>query len=174
MIESIMTTTPPSAGITMRVAEEGDRFLIRRWLAQDDVQAWWGSRASAEAEIAVALSSMSSLCRMILKDGTPIGYAHAVDASTWGAAAAEIPSGAYDIDLFVADAASRGQGAGRAALDLLTAEVFATTFAVACSVVVSIRNEKAVRAFEHAGFSWVSVFQDPLSGPSWVMLKPRP
>ena len=164
--------TPPA--ITLRPATGADRFMLRRWLGQEDVQAWWGSKASAEAEIAVALASPSALCRIVEKNGAPIGYAHAIDASTWGASAAEIPAGAYDIDLFIADAGSRGLGIGRVALDLLSADVFATTLAVACAVVVSIKNEKATRAFERAGFRWVSIFQDPLSGPSWVMLKPRP
>jgi ribosomal protein S18 acetylase RimI-like enzyme len=169
-----MTAPLLSSSVSLRVAGEGDRFLIRRWLAQDDVQAWWGSRAAAEAEIAIARSSASSFCRVILKDGVPVGYGHAVDAKMWGAVSAAIPSGAYDIDVFVADAASRAQGVGRFALNALTAEVFASTLAVACSVVVAVRNEKAVRAFERSGFRWVSIFHDPLSGPSWVMLKPRP
>jgi RimJ/RimL family protein N-acetyltransferase len=169
-----MTEPHAQATITLRPATGADRFLLRRWTGQNDVQAWWGSKASAEAEIAVALESPSALCRIILKDDAPIGYAHAIDAGTWGAAAAEIPAGAYDIDLFIANASSRGQGIGRAALDLLTTEVFATTLAVACAVVVAIKNEQATRAFERAGFRWVSIFQDPLSGPSWVMLKPRP
>jgi RimJ/RimL family protein N-acetyltransferase len=169
-----MSTLNPSLSITTRSVTESDRFLIRRWVSQPDVQAWWGSRAAAEAEIALALASSSSLCRMIEKDGTPIGYGHAVNAGVWSDTIAGIPPGAYDIDLFIAAAESRGQGAGRCALDQLTAEVFATTLAVACSVVVAIRNEKAVRAFERAGFSWVAIAHDPLSGPSWVMLKPRP
>ncbi len=59
-------------------------------------------------------------------------------------------------------------------LALLTEEVFATTLAVACSAVVSIRNEAAVRAYERAGFRWLRVLQDPLLGPSWLMLKERP
>jgi RimJ/RimL family protein N-acetyltransferase len=159
---------------TTRPVRDGDRFLIRRWLSQSDVQTWWGSRAAAEAEIAVALESPSSLCRIIEKDNVPVGYGHAVDAGIWGDTAPSVPPGAYDIDLFVADSDSRGQGAGRVALDALTSDVFATTLAVACSVVVAIRNETAVRAFERAGFQWVAVTHDPLSGPSWVMLKPRP
>ena len=66
------------------------------------------------------------------------------------------------------------KGFAHAALDLLTEEVFATTLAVACSAVVSIRNEAAVRAYERAGFRWQRVWQDPLFGPCWLMLLERP
>ena len=52
--------------------------------------------------------------------------------------------------------------------------MFATTLAVACSGLVSIRNEAAARAYERAGFRWLQVLQDPLLGPSWLMLKERP
>ena len=58
-------------------------------------------------------------------------------------------------------------------LALLTEEVFATTLAVACSSLVSIRNETAARAYERTGFRWLQVLQDPLLGPSWLMLKER-
>ena len=59
-------------------------------------------------------------------------------------------------------------------LALLAEEVFATTLAVACSGVVSIRNEAAARAYERAGFRWQRIWSDRLLGPSWLMLKERP
>jgi aminoglycoside 6'-N-acetyltransferase len=163
---------PPLA---LRPATPQDRFLIRRWLAAPDAQEWWGSAASAEAGITLAMASATALPRIIEHEGRPIGYAHAVEIGVWAEERPEdLPAGTWDIDLFLATAEHRGQGPGRIALELLTAEVFATTLAVACSAVVSVRNEAAVRAYEQAGFRWRRIWPDPLFGPCWLMLKERP
>ena len=161
--------------VTLRPALAADRFMIRRWLTEPHVETWWGSRASAEAKVTLALGSDGALCRIICYDGVAAGYAHAVDMALWGGAWPQgLPAGAFDIDLFVGEKSLVGRGIGRATLGLLAADVFATTLAVACAVVVSIRNEAAVRAYEKAGFHWISVWEAPVTGPSWVMLKLRP
>ena len=58
-------------------------------------------------------------------------------------------------------------------LNQLAEEVFSTTFAVALSVFVSLANEPAIRAYERAGFQWQQVWEDPIHGPSWMMLRLR-
>jgi aminoglycoside 6'-N-acetyltransferase len=139
------------------------------------VQAWWGNAASAEAEITLAMGSEASLCRIIESDGTPVGYAHAVEIGLWGEEQPDdLPVGTWDIDLFIAAPEHRGRGAGASALAQLVEEVFATRLAVACCAVVSIRNEAAARAYEKAGFRWTRIWQDPLVGPCWLMLRERP
>ena len=149
--------------------------MVRRWLSDPQVQSWWGTAASAEAKITLALASTAALSRIIERDGIAIGYAHAVETGLWAAEPPEgVPAGGWDVDYFVAPAASDATEVGSAVLALLTKEVFATTLAVACSGLVSIRNEAAVRAYERAGFRWLQVLQDPLLGPSWLMLKERP
>ena len=165
----------PTPHVTLRQARASDRFMIRRWLAEPHVEAWWGGRASAEAKVTLALASDSALCRIIDADGAPVGYAHGVDMALWGGAwPSGLPSGAFDVDLFVGDRARVGQGIGRQAIDLLVAEVFAATLALGCAVIVSIRNEAAVRAYEKAGFRWVAVWDAPGAGRSWVLLRNRP
>ena len=161
--------------IRLRQATPEDRFRIRRWLVEPEIQAWWGNAASAEAQINLAMGSHTALCRIIECDGAPIGYGHAVEVGLWGEARpAEIAPGTWDVDLFIASAEHRGRGLGAIALGLLVAEVFATTLAVACCGGVSIRNETAVRAYERAGFRWRRIWNDPLFGPSWLMLRERP
>jgi RimJ/RimL family protein N-acetyltransferase len=161
--------------ITLRPATPEDRFRIRRWLAEPEIQAWWGNAASAEAEINLAMASDTALCRIVEADGAPVGYAHAVEIGVWGAPRPEeVPAGTWDIDLFIASAEHRGRGLGAAALALLAEEAFATTLAVACCGFVSVRNEAAVRAYEQAGFRWRRIWSDPLLGPCWLMLKDRP
>jgi RimJ/RimL family protein N-acetyltransferase len=151
-----------------------DRFLIRRWLAAPHVAAWWGSRESGEAAITLAMQSPSALCRMIVAGGQAVGYGHAVDIGLWGETLPpDVPAGAYDIDAFVGEAVQRGRGIGGTAVRLLAEEVFATTLACACCVFAPIKNEAAVRAYEKAGFRWRHVWQDPIDGPSWVMILER-
>jgi RimJ/RimL family protein N-acetyltransferase len=160
--------------IGLRPATPEDRFLIRRWLSDPQVQSWWGTAASAEAEITLALASTAALPRIIERDGFPTGYAHAVETGLWARRPPEgVPAGSWEVDYFVAPAASDADGIGGVVRALLTEEVFATTLAVACSGLVSIRNEAAARAYERAGFRWLQLLQDPLLGPSWLMLKER-
>lgn len=167
--------TPDAGLIRLREVHGPDQARIRQWLRDPHVQRWWGNAGTAEAEVAMALATDGALCRIILAGNEPIGYAHALDAAHFGdAAAAGIPTGAFDCDLFIASEAYRGKGYGQRALELLVEEVFATTLAIACSIVVSVRNERAVRAYEAAGFEWRRVWQDPVMGPSWVMIKERP
>jgi RimJ/RimL family protein N-acetyltransferase len=165
----------PHAELRLRPATPEDRFRIRRWLAGPDVEAWWGNAASAEAEITLAMDSKAALPRMIELGGAPIGYAQAVEIGLWGGNGPDgLDPGTWDVDLFIGEAAHRGQGLEAAALAQLTDEVFSTTLAVACCAVVPVRNETGVRACERAGFRWQRIWQDALSGPSWVMVKERP
>ena len=63
---------------------------------------------------------------------------------------------------------------GQRALQLLKEEVFSTTLATAVCVFAPIKNEKAVRAYEKAGFRWQRIWSDPAAGPSWFMVAERP
>jgi aminoglycoside 6'-N-acetyltransferase len=164
--------TPPA--VTLRPATRGDDALIERWIRTPDIQRWWGDTATAFAEVQLARQSESALCRIIEAAGRPVGYAQAIDAALWGPQLPDgMPPGTYDVDLFVAEPSVRGLGVGAAALDLIVAEVFATTLAMAVSVFASLRNEAAVRAYEKAGFRWVRILEDPSSGPMWMMLRQR-
>jgi aminoglycoside 6'-N-acetyltransferase len=164
-----------SGEVRLRPASSADWHLIRGWLARADIEAWWGPRSATEAEVNIALNSRHALCRIIEHAGTPVGYAHAVDAKMWGdELPQDLPSGTWDLDLFIASEEHRGKGVGQFALAQLKDEVFGTTLATAVCVFPSIRNERAVRAYEKAGFSWRRIWDDPHTGPSWFMLAERP
>ena len=164
-----------SETVRLRPARRADWDLIRGWLARPDIEAWWGPRNATEAEVNIALNSGHALCRIIEAAGVAVGYAHAVDATMWGD---ELPQdlapGTWDLDLFIASEEHRGRGVGQAALAQLKDEVFGTTLATAVCVFPSIRNERAVRAYERAGFRWQRIWNDPHMGPSWFMLAERP
>lgn len=123
------------------------------------------------------MESSAAICRLIepFPGSQPIGYAQAIEL---GLLAGEIPkgldAGAWNCHLFIASASHRGQGFGQAALSQLVSEVFASTLAVACAITLSIRNERAARAYERIGFHWVGIDDDPIFGPSWIMRCDRP
>jgi RimJ/RimL family protein N-acetyltransferase len=165
---------PESPHINLKPATRADFGLIRRWLALPDVQEWWGPVTATEAEVNIALGAEHAICRIIEADGKPVGYAHAVDATLWGDnLPQDLEPGTWDLDLFVAAEEHRGKGVGQTALALLRDEVFATTLAMAVCIFPSVKNERAVRAYEKAGFRWQSVWHDPLTGPSWFMVSKR-
>lgn len=168
-----MATAAPA--VRLRPVATADQSLILRWLAQPDIEAWWGPRSATQAEVTIALGETTALCRIIEADGEPVGYAHAVDAMVWGASLPDdLEPGTYDIDLFIASAAHRGRGVGQAALRALMEEVFTTTLTVAVCVFASVANEGAVRAYEKAGFRWRRVVADPVMGHEWFMIAQRP
>jgi RimJ/RimL family protein N-acetyltransferase len=159
----------------LRPALMQDRFRIRRWLADPEVAASWGNAASVEAEISLALASKTALCRIVDSDRTSIGYAHALEIGLWSEERpADLAAGTWHIGYFLASGQHRHVRAGAAVLALLSAEVFATTLAVACSSVVSVKDETAARAYERVGFRWRRIWNDRLLGPSWLMLRERP
>lgn len=161
--------------VRLRPATAADWSLIREWLRRRDIQDWWGPASATEAEVTIALNSQQAICRIIEADHQPVGYAHAVDATLWGDNLPdELEPGTWDLDLFVASEAHRGRGVGQVALARLAEEVFATTLAIAVCVFPSVRNERAVRAYEKAGFRWKRIWDDPLVGPSWFMVAERP
>lgn len=161
--------------ITLRPATDADWPTLRDWLRMPDVKDWWGSASAAEAEIRTVLETNSAIARIIEAGNEPIGYAHAIDATYWGTDLPDgMPPGTWDVDIFIASKQHRGNGAGPRAMDLLAEEVFGSTLALAMSVFVSVKNERGIRAYEKSGFRWVRVWDDPLFGPSWLMLRRRP
>jgi aminoglycoside 6'-N-acetyltransferase len=161
--------------VRLRPTGSADLALVRSWLARPDIEAWWGPKSSTEAEVTLAMGSAHAICRMIDADGQAVGYGHAVDATIWGEDLPDdLEPGTWDLDLFIASEAHRNRGIGARALALLKEEVFATTLAIAVCVFPSIANERAVRAYEKAGFRWRRVWNDPVVGPSWFMVAERP
>ena len=159
----------------LRPATPEDRFRIRRWLAEPEVQAGWGNAGSAEAEINLAMGSAAALCRIVECEGAAVGYAHALEIGLFGdERPVDLAPGTWHVNLLIAPPQHGNRGVESSALAALTGEVFATTLAVACAGVVSIRNEAAVRAYEGAGFRWRRIWDDRLLGPAWLMLKERP
>lgn len=164
-----------AASVALRPVRAKDFDVVRGWLALPEIEAWWGPATATQAEVQIAMTSGHAICRIIEADGEPAGYAHAVDATLWGAdLPQDLEPGTWDLDLFIARPQLRGRGVGAEALRLLKLEVFSSTMALAVCVFPSVRNEAAVRAYEKAGFRWKRIWNDPHMGPSWFMIAERP
>ena len=163
-----------SSPVLLRALAQDDRALIRSWLADPSIRAWWGSPAAIEAEIAIAIESKSAICRMIEIGGVAIGYGNAYDAGLMEPAGGLIGEpGVWQCTFFIGSEAHRGADLGTVALDLLADEVLSTTLAIACETRVPVRNEAAVRQIETAGFRWKHVENQGALGPFWIMRRDR-
>ena len=161
--------------VRLRPVRDDDWGLIRGWLGRPDIERWWGPKASSEAAVMLAMGSAHAIARIIEADGAPVGYAHALDATMWGETLPDaLLPGTWDIDLFIASSAHRNQGLGQRALAMIRDEVFSTTLAVEVCIFAPLANERAVRAYEKAGFRWRSVWNEPDAGASWFMTAERP
>ncbi|MGE0848926.1 MAG: hypothetical protein AB7O44_04790 [Hyphomicrobiaceae bacterium] len=161
--------------ISLRPAIAEDRFRIRRWLGDPGAAAAWGNAASAEAEINLAMGGGAALCRIIERAGVAIGYAHAIEIGLLGGGWPEgLPPGTWHLNFLIAATEEHPDRQRGDLLARLVREVFASTLAVACSGVVSIRSEALARTYERAGFRWQRIFEDPLLGPCWLLLIERP
>jgi RimJ/RimL family protein N-acetyltransferase len=134
-----------------------------------------GPPTQTEGAVLAALRTEHAIARFIEVDGPPRRLRPRRRRDDLGEALPEdLPPGTWDIDLFIADPLARGQGIGVEALKAMKAEVFASTLAVAVCVFPSVANERAVRAYEKAGFAWQNVWRDPSSGAaSWFMIAGR-
>ena len=159
----------PSAGLPLlRPFSDSDRFRLRRWLSDSHVIGWWGSRATAEASIALAMHSPSAIVRIIELNNEPIGYAHALDLQD-----SKLPAAVWHADIFIGSCMHQGHDIGITALKALTAELFSTTLASGLSIRVPIKYERQVRLIERVGFCWHALEAASPIGPAWLLVAHR-
>lgn len=184
-----MTPAPlfVSGRFTFRPVVDDDVALLVRWLNDPRVGEWWEGVTVTydEAYVQRELLPDDWVTRVIVEhDGEPIGFQqwYALDGpeeDEWRAAyGIPMSSGAYGIDQFIGESRLHGRGLGsaqvRAVSDwLLGPDGPRATFVVTDPVV---ENERAVRAYEKAGFERVHVLpaHETIDGEkrdSWLMEK---
>lgn len=163
-----------SQPLSLRLFEGRDERQLWAWLKLPHVVAWWGGPPAAEASIALARESETSLRCMIIWNDDVIGYGHAIDGTLTGAdRLTDVATGAYEVDLFIAAAEHQGRGLGADALKLFADELFASSFVPAVVVRMPVATEAAVRALEQRGFRWLAIDRTPGIPPRWVLSMQR-
>lgn len=148
-----------------------DRARIAAWLARPHVAQWWGDPALRLAQVEQTPPDQHAF---ILCAGAPIGYLRweVVDrAALDSVGLSEIPDGSIDIDIFIGATERLETGVGPAALERLALRFEQTTAAPLAGLCTSVENNRAIRAFEKAGFSRLTRYDDPLFGPCHVMAR---
>jgi aminoglycoside 6'-N-acetyltransferase len=144
--------------------------LLARWLAQPHVRAWWG-----EPEAALRETRIEGLAQaLVAADGRPVGYLRWQRASREELDAlglVDVPTGSVDLDILLGEPDALGRGVGSAALALLVERLRADPAVPAVGMSASVRNGRAIRAYEKAGFARLRAYDDPEAGPSWLLLR---
>ena len=144
--------------------------LLQGWLRRPHVAQWWG-----DPELAMEESSGHSpdSHAVVVADGVPVGYLcwQSPPRELLAAAGlADLPEDLVDIDILIGEPEVIGRGVGRRCLGLLLARLRADPSVSAAGLGTSVSNERAIRAFERAGFRLFREFQDSEFGSCRYMV----
>ncbi len=144
---------PDEPAYVFRPVEERDFPLLRRWLGEPHVAAWWGEDAEASlAEIREGMESVSTEPLIVEWKGKPLAYLQSYDPHLEDDHPyADQPFGTLGLDLTVGPPELVGKGHGPAILDQF-AETLFDEGAPRLVIDPDPGNLRAIRAYEKAGF----------------------
>ena len=160
---SSASATTPVPEYDFPALTEADLPLIRRWLVEPHVSRWWAD-PPRETYPEDELDTYRARVRgdddgtdifFIRHHGRPIGFiqCYLIDSDPEYAAALSLDVPAAGIDLFIGEPAEVGQGHGARIIRAFLGEaVFARYDVAECVIGPSVRNVRAIRAYEKAGF----------------------
>lgn len=139
---SVRKKTVIGDSVILRPVTKADLDLLASWFADQAFVVWWGGRPKARAEVATKyLNDRDERYAFIIElDGLPIGYIQA-----W---ADRPPDGGIDIAL---KPDAQGKGFGTDATRTLALHLRAVGWQ-RITVDPAVKNYRALRAFEKAGF----------------------
>lgn len=137
-----------------------DAWRLQGWLRQPHVAPWWGDAGLAMDD---AVRRSPETCAVILADGLPVGYLcwqplSPEERETAGLT--DLPGRLVDIDILIGEPAAIGRGVGPRALGLVLDRLRGDPLATWAGVGTAVANQRAIRAFEKAGFRPVREFED--------------
>ncbi|MCP4004549.1 MAG: acetyltransferase [bacterium] len=143
---------------------------LRDWLHRPHVARWWGDpQLALESSLRCSPESHA----VIVVGGAPVGYLcwrTPPQNELEAAGLTDLPEGLVDIDVFIGEPEFMGRGVGPRSLGLLLARWRMDPSVTVAGVGTSVSNERAIRAFEKAGFRRFREFQDPEFGGCWYMV----
>ena len=143
---------------------------MARWLIQNHVQRWWGDPALNLVDFDEQPPRQHLI---VLAGEEPIGYVRwqrllGKELAAMGVSG--LPDGCANIDLFIGEPEWLGRGAGPAALGLLLKLLQVDPAVPVAAVSTSVRNVRAIRAYEKAGFQRYCQYDESESGLYWIMI----
>ena len=149
-----------------RAMTSADLPLIQRWLALAHVRQWWGDPAEQFTLVSGDLAEPDMDQFIVSAVGGDFGYLQCYDLTAWFGAH---PPGTRGIDLFIGEPGMIERGHGSA---LIRCFVEGWLAAGAPRIVTDPdpANERAVRAYEKAGFKRVRMVDTP-DGPALLMVR---
>ena len=139
--------------VTLKPFQQAHLELLAVWLRQPHVARWY---PKPEDDLARAMNPPAGASQAIIACGTvEVGYVRwqHVDRDTLDALGLhEIPANSVDVDILLGKDGCVGQGVGPSALALLAAELRQDANVPLLGLTTSVRNTRAHRAFEKAGF----------------------
>jgi aminoglycoside 6'-N-acetyltransferase len=179
--------------VTFRPLRRADAELLRDWLNQPHVYAWWGVHAAPDglggagldaatldavlAEYGEPMAGRGTTeCFVILADDRPVGFIQwyrLADEHDYAAAIGEADGAA--MDLLIGDPDAVGRGLGTQVIDHFVTEIVAAAGIARIVAGPDVRNRRSVRAFTNAGF--VSVREAQVPGepaPEQVLVRNEP
>lgn len=146
-----------------------DAPRLQEWLGQPHVGPWWGDPRLA---IEDSLRRPPDTCAVVLADAAPVGYLcwqQLRQEELAAAGLADLSEGLVDIDILIGEPTAIGKGVGPRALGLVLDRLRADPSVAVGGIGTSVSNQRAIRAFEKAGFSLWREFHDAELGPCWYM-----
>ena len=143
---------------------------LRDWLNRPHVARWWGDPQLA-FENSLRWSRESQA--VIVADGAPVGYLcwrTPPQNELEAVGLADLPEDLVDIDVLIGEPEFIDRGVGPRSLGLLLTRMRVDPFVTVAGVGTSVSNERAIRAFEKAGFRLYREFQDSEFGSCWYMV----
>jgi aminoglycoside 6'-N-acetyltransferase len=137
-----------------------DLPLIKRWLAEPHVRQWWGDPDEQYKLVSGDLDEVAMDQYIASAAGAPFGYLQCYDLTAWNSGFGDQPEGTRGIDLFIGEGEMIGRGHGSA---LIRTFVDDRLKSGAPRVVTDPdpENERAIRAYENAGFVRDRVVETP-------------
>jgi aminoglycoside 6'-N-acetyltransferase len=135
-----------------RTMTAGDLPMIRDWLAEPQVAAWWGDPDEQFALVSGDLGHAAMNQLIVTTSGRPFAYLQCYDPAAWPEGGLGVqPAGTRGIDQFIGDPAMIGHGHGSAFIRVFVEDLIKNGAPRAVTD-PNPDNGRAIRAYEKAGF----------------------
>jgi aminoglycoside 6'-N-acetyltransferase len=148
-----------------RAMTSADLPLIQRWLALPHVREWWGDPAAQFTLVSGDLAEPAMDQFIVSAAGGDFCY----DLTAWNSGLGAHPPGTRGIDLFIGEPGMIERGHGSALIRCFVEGRLASG-APRIATDPDPANERAVRAYEKAGFKRVRMVDTP-DGPALLMVR---